>query len=688
MTAFLIGEAERASMASGQPSLVAAPGMAGLDALPFLVLRPVQGVLYRGGRAQGGAVPLPAGLRPLAVLAPDASTATALAERLPSGVPLLLDADPLPGLLALSVQALTESRAAQLALIGAPGSRPTALRTLVLDLPPAPQGAPLPARISQHLGRPAEGLAAIALHVAGSRASSASQLRVRLLAAGRVLAAWVVAGDEVPTGWLTLELPRPAPPGPAEALLEVAVEVAGSDILQLSAGATGGAAPLALRAEVAEPHHLVLPRYFDWSACHLPAPIPGLAMPVSAQAMAAATLTGASSRMVAAGGEAARLMVEIAAGASAQLHLPTLPPGTADLALAELSCRLGDATGLQACLQAGPEGGKPRDSGWRLAEGSGALRISMSLPPDLGGALALTLALRNRGTASMMVEVTTLALMAGAAGTPRRLAPEMGQPRRDGMQPIRLAVPLPGRMVSAAPEVTEAPELATALPTSSRMAEALSAPLTVGLPGPPPRATPTPPPLLVAEAGAPLPPPAPDAGTPMTPPAPLPMVVGEMAPGGAEFQDLRLHQHTTNADGSYRHIDLALTGLVAAAGVWREVRLKLFDRRGTIGLEFRRIKGWPAMFETWPQDGSDQYGPYYRLETLRTVESMAKLASAQDRAMLAALLELLPSLARRAARVAGLPLEEQESWAERGRVLIAAVDASRATPARATVGPG
>ncbi|MDP3418672.1 hypothetical protein, partial [Falsiroseomonas sp.] len=188
---------------------------------------------------------------------------------------------------------------------------------------------------------------------------------------------------------------------------------------------------------------------------------------------------------------------------------------------------------------------------------------------------------------------------------------------------------------------------------------------------------------------APAPAPAP---TPMTLAAPAASAGGEMAPGGADFQDVKLHQHTTNADGSYRHIELGLTGLVSASGVWREVRLKLFDRRGTIGLEFRRIKGWPQMFEAWPKGGSDQFGPYWRLETAATGPALASLTSTQDRAMLAALLELLPSLARRGARVAGLPAEEQEAWADRGRTLLAAVDAARAGPARppaaGVTGPG
>jgi hypothetical protein len=174
----------------------------------------------------------------------------------------------------------------------------------------------------------------------------------------------------------------------------------------------------------------------------------------------------------------------------------------------------------------------------------------------------------------------------------------------------------------------------------------------------------------------------------MTAPPPPPSLAAEMPPGGADFQDIRLHQHTVNQDGSYQHMELGLTGLVAATGVWREIRLKLFDRRGTVGLEFRRIKGWPQMFDAWPQGGSDQFGPYWRLESQDTLDAMVKLTSAHDRALVAALLEVLPALARRGARIASLPPEAQEAWAERARGLAAAVDATRPGQSRPTARTG
>jgi hypothetical protein len=683
----LIGAAESASLAAGTPAIVTDGSVTGLEDLPLLVLRPRDGVLRRPGGPDSPAQPLPPGLRPLAVIAAGGEAAEALAAGLPLGVPHLAGTDPLPALIGCLATALAESQAARLQLQGRPGSRPPAPRQLVLDLPPAIEAAPPPARVSQSLGRPAEGLASLALHVAAARAGAASLLRVRLLAGGRILGAWLVPGDAIELGWLTLDLPEPAPPGAAEAVLQVAVEVAPEEVLQLSTSPgpdAGAGSPLALRAEVAEPGHLVLPRFFDWAARDLPLPAPGIALPLPEPVWAAARVAGAAHRLVAAGGEMPRMLLELEPGATATLSLPPVPPGAAELVLGEFACRAGEAGMLELMLLAGPEApageaGTPglppsRGSDWRILDAAGALRVALPLPAGLGGAVHLGILARNRGAAPATLEILTLALMAGAAGAVRRSpAAALGTP---SPQAARLVVqlPVPGR--------ADSPGQAGNLPLS-RPAPAGPAASPGGLPGPASPSALPPPPILATEPGAPPEPPAPPA-TPMTAPPPPPSLAAEMPPGGADFQDIRLHQHTVNQDGSYQHMELGLTGLVAATGVWREIRLKLFDRRGTVGLEFRRIKGWPQMFDAWPQGGSDQFGPYWRLESQDTLDAMVKLTSAHDRALVAALLEVLPALARRGARIAALPPEAQEAWAERARGHAAAVDATRPGQSRPT----
>jgi hypothetical protein len=671
---FLIGTEEAAAMAAGTPAIVVDPAVEGLDALALLVLRPSQGVLRRDDRSAGPAIPLAPGLRPLAIAADDAEAAGLLAASLPAGVPQVIGPDPLPSLLSWLASALAESQAARLLLHGRPGNRPPPERETVLELRPVTAALPPPPRVTQHLGRPAEGLCAVALHVAASRATAASLLRVRLLAGGRILGAWLLPGDVVEEGWLTLDLPEPAPAGAAEAVLEVAVEVAPEEVLQLSTTGSGPDAALALRAERAAPGHLVLPLHFDWASRDLPLPAPGAALPLPEQAWAAVRVEGATHRLVAAGAEAARLVLELAPGARALVSLPAVPPGAAELALGEFACRLGDPAGLQLALLAGPAppgqagaDGTSRHSGWRIPDAGGTLRVALPLPPGLLGAVHLGLLLQNRGAAPLTLEVSTLALMTGAAGVRRRVASFAGAASFAGVasgdhprpQTQAAALVLPGSGV--------------ATPDPPALVRATTRP---GMPGPPLRTAPPAPPLAIAEAGGPVERPAPEPVV-MMPAAPAVSASAELPPGGAEFQDIRLHQHTTNADGSYQHLELGLSGLVAPTGLWREVRLKLFDRRGTVGLEFRRIKGWPPMFDAWPQGGSDQFGAYWRLETQDTADAMAKLTAPHDRALVAALLEVLPTLASRGARIAGLPAEAQDAWSGRAQALAAATDATR-----------
>ncbi|WP_439552666.1 DUF6212 domain-containing protein [Falsiroseomonas sp.] len=164
-------------------------------------------------------------------------------------------------------------------------------------------------------------------------------------------------------------------------------------------------------------------------------------------------------------------------------------------------------------------------------------------------------------------------------------------------------------------------------------------------------------------------PPLPATAAPPT----APIAYAQDAPTSTAWRDLKLNQHLINKEGTYRHLDLAITGLVAPAGLWRQVRTKLFDRRGTVGLEFRSMKGWPQMFDRWPGAQVDNFGPLWRLEHAAPAEALSQLATPHDRALVAAVLEVLPALAARAAATASLPTEDQDAWTERAQRLAAAV---------------
>jgi hypothetical protein len=399
-------------------------------------------------------------------------------------------------------------------------------------------------------------------------------------------------------GWLALDLPEPAPPGPAEARLELLAAP------PLSAGAEPDS-PLALRLWTAGPGWSVWPRFLAWAA--LGATRPTTALPLPPALLAMARCEGGALELVAIGAEAARLLVTLSPGGEALVTLPPLPVGPADLLRARIAPLTGPAPAFELRLASGTA---QAATGRRT---SGPATIWLPLPQ--GPMLDVRIALWNPGADPATVEIVELALAAAAAGEPRRPPPPEAAPMRTA--PARL--PLPDAAWRA---TAPAPRMAAALPGG--------------------------------------------AAPPLAPLAP-----------GAAFQDVTLHQHLATADGGYRHLDLGVSGLVSGGGLWRQLRFKLFERRGVVGLEFREAKGWPQMFDIWPGGRSDQFGPFWRLETEGAGDALAALGTPHDRALVAALVELLPEIAARGARLAGLAGSEAEDWPARARRLDAAVGAAR-----------
>ncbi len=593
MIGLRIGAAELAEIEAGAPCVVLAPGLLLPHAPPLVPLRLKDGVLARPGAAPGRTLPLPAGFRPLALIAPE-DAAPALAALLPQGLAVHHAPHALPALLAA---ALAESGAARLAAEAERDRLRRALATLAeprpalaLEIAPGPGRAAAP--LTQPLGRPAEGLCTVEVHLAAP-----GPVRARLLAGEVVAGQWEVPEAATAPGWLALDLPEPVPPGPAEAVLELL------EAPPLASGAEPGA-PLALRLWTAGPGWSAWPRFLAWAA--LGATRPAMPLPLPPALLAEARCEGGTVEMVAIGEEAARLVVTLPPGAEALVTLPPIPVGPADLLRARIATLAGPAAAFDLRLSAGTAQAATgrRDSGPGL--------VWLPLPP--GPMLAAGIALSNPGPAAATVEIAELALAAAAAGEARRPpAPEAASPRA-----APAGLPLPEGAWRAAPP---APRLAAALPGGA----ALLAPL---------------------------------------------------APGAA-FQDVTLYQHLANADGSYRHLDLGIAGLVSGGGLWRQLRLKLFERRGVVGLEFREAKGWPQMFDLWPGGRSDNFGPFWRLETEGAGDALGALGTPHDRALVAALVEVLPDIAARGARLAGLSGTEAEDWPARARRLDVAVGAAR-----------
>jgi len=651
-----------ASLDSGQPLVLLSarhPAGAALAAAGLLLLERSGTALQRPGHLASTLVPLPPDAPFLAVLAEDAAGAAVLAEGLPPGVARLGAGDPRPALFQLLAQRLTQeilrhrgTEQERIATLRTLGMQPQTLPEVVLTHAPAPDGGVMPARVRQPLGRPVEGLCTVELHLAG--AGPRSLLRAWLSVGGRVMGAWVVPGPALVPGWLPLDLPSPLPPGQA-AVLDVAIDLAETDRLALSAGHTpAGPAALALRLQAAGPARQVLPQYFDWAATGQ-AIAPGLLHALPEGALSAARLTGARGRLVAAGAEPPRLLLELPPGGTADLLLPSMPCGVADLAVLDLACPDGAAGTLEATLLAGPpEAAAPRRSPPQRADAEGHLHLALPLPATPGGAVRLGLRLHHAGTVPLTVEMSRFGLMLGALGEPRAqpLAPPAlkSEPAPDGPGSIALPVSPPP------PPATPAPPAAAAAPREVALPDPIAA--SIAAPGPSPSFRSAPPqPPLVATA-----PPQPER-------PPVTAMIGSDSSVTA-YRDLRLHQHMANPEGTYRHLEVTLSGLVSSAGLWRQVRFKLFDRRGTIGLEFRDLKGWPQMFDIWPPGRSDKFGPFWRLETEDTAAALLQLATPHDRALVHALLDVLPGVAQRGGAVAELDPVEQDRWAERARLLV------------------
>jgi hypothetical protein len=630
MIGLRIAAAELREIEAGAPAVVVASGLVLPHAPPLVPLTLKDGVLARPGADATRHLPVPAGLRLLGVVGP-APAVEPLLPLLPPGLPVIPDAAALLGVLAAALReagAARDTASAErdrltraLATLGAPRPRK------VLEVAPlaAPLAATVAPPLTQPLGRPAEGICTIELHLAEPGARG---LKVVLTAGGRALGVWRVPGAALAPGWLALDLPEPAPPGPEAAVIEILSEPGDGAPCLLSCGAAEPDAPLALRAATAPEGWSVLPRWFDWAAAG--APRPALPLPLPAALLAEARIAGAGADLVAVGEEPPRLLLDLTPGASASVELPAIPAGAADLLRARIA-RHGQAEPpVAVALALDGTAGSRHATGWRETDADGALDLALPLPP--GPMVTVRLDVRHAGAAPAIVELACLALVAGAAGEPRRIPP------------------------AAAPAAPPA------------AAPSLALRVAIGMPAGPGREdigwrqAPPPPPLAAALPGGAA--------------APLPAASSAL-PGGSAFQDVKVMQHLVNADGSYRHLDMTMTGLVSAGGLWRQLRLKLFDRRGTIGLEFREMAGWPPMFDAWPGAARDAYGPFWRLESAATAEALRALAGPHDRAMIAALLEVLPDAASRAAVAAGLGPEDAGAWTARARDLVAAVHAAR-----------
>ena len=213
---------------------------------------------------------------------------------------------------------------------------------------------------------------ALALHLKAVAAGPGSVLGLRLIAeeSGRLAGAWRVPGEALHEGWMTLDLPMPAPQWRETATVEVSVALAPRDMLALSMTerlpalqmlrARGGArfqhSPWWLAEEAGRP----MPPSGVW--CSFPAGV---------------WQGAARTALVPGHGEAS-------------LSIPSLPLAGYDLMRAVL--RVSGGSDVQAALSCGGRG-----TGWVDAQPEGDIALSLAISPEAWPAAPVRVALRALG---------------------------------------------------------------------------------------------------------------------------------------------------------------------------------------------------------------------------------------------------------------------------------------------------
>jgi glycosyltransferase involved in cell wall biosynthesis len=131
---------------------------------------------------------------------------------------------------------------------------------------------------------------------------------------------------------------------------------------------------------------------------------------------------------------------------------------------------------------------------------------------------------------------------------------------------------------------------------------------------------------------------------------------------GVSCDAVQLNQHY--ADGAdYEHLDLTLYRLQAAGEAWAALRFKVARTRRGPHIEFRRRIDWPEVFAQWPGLESDEFGPRFTItENEADCRRLAVRLGEPDRNLIQSLLQLLPTIIGRVARVE-IP-DAHKRWAE------------------------
>jgi hypothetical protein len=497
--------------------------------------------------------------------------------------------------------------------------QPPATPVLVASAEPSPAGHAVAAKegrlaLGQALGVKLEGLAAIALHLKEALAGAEAVLRVRLYGAesGRIAGAWVLPGRALTAGWLTLDLPEPVGPVRETAWLEVKAELGPFDRLALSLMA-GPAAPGSVVAVAGGPAEERALAFGLWTATPGRRLVQALHWDGEAVGLPAPPL-GAPVELPQQIWQAARLpegrVERLAIGRQPARLVASLAPGEHALVVLP-AVPLNGLDLLQAELAVALG-----DATW--------LEAALWLQPE-GTTIGMEADLSTTAPGARWSGWHVGAFAEGVCRLALALPPD---------PPHRAVVALVLRNRGTAPEEVLRVEIARLFGTRAVQ--------------PPPAAARRAPTTLRILPGTPA-----------------------SAPAAAA---VRLLERYAAPGGGYRHLDLMMEGVRAGEHVWPRLRCKLAINGQAPVLEFRQRPDWPVVLETWPQTPADAAGPFLKLTEAQLASGfMATLKSERDRAMLAALLRLLPAVVATAARDATTDPGEYERWIASARRLAATV---------------
>lgn len=521
-----------------------------------------------------------------------------------------------------------ESRVAMAAVLRTLGHRPPAALRQALSTAPAPAGllsrpAGAHFHLRQMLGLPVKEIAALALHLGTAACGGGTILRIRLIAAesGRIVGSWLLRGDELEEGWLTLDLPAPAAALRESGVVEVEANLSGEDRLALSltemtvspdialnvlagqADATDRA--LALKVWTAETAgRFVLARHWNWDENGLTLPEDGVPHLLPSADWSRATLIEGKAKSVGLGSEVPRPIAVLDGNSRTLIGLPPIRAAGMDVVRIDLALLTGipgltraavwlrDAAALDSLNDPVAENAA-RWSGWRdFDAANGQCTITLAIPLLVAEALQIVVGVSMPSTEAKQpcaVEIKSAAALR-ASGTALRLH----APRRKAA-------------------------------------------------------------VAAAELSQPEP--------------------------SCRFDSLQLNQRLVTPTG-YQHLDITVRGLATAYETWREIRFKFSLQAGKPGIEFRRGKGWPEVFETWPGTLSDKFGPFFRFNIADMAGQLAPIKGTRDGRLIDGVLRILSKLIEALPKAEIGTGEELERWtAAAERLASSAVETEKARDA-------